>query len=121
MGLETVKDQFDMVGQIPREEQLGWIKQAVQDEEKIKGEFSMMSKVYQEGDMEGLHNLFLQSPEFSGYADLMLYQRNKKWIPIIEEEIKEKSSFIAVGASHLGSDQGVIKLLRNEGYTVRPL
>jgi len=32
-----------------------------------------------------------------------------------------KSLVIAVGAGHLPGDQGVIKLLRKEGYTVEPV
>ena len=33
----------------------------------------------------------------------------------------EKALTIAVGAGHLAGEKGVIKLLRKEGYTVRPI
>jgi uncharacterized protein YbaP (TraB family) len=34
---------------------------------------------------------------------------------------KKESTFFAVGAGHLGGDQGVISLLRKKGYTVKPI
>jgi hypothetical protein len=35
--------------------------------------------------------------------------------------MQEKSSFIAVGAAHLGGKTGVLALLKTEGYTVKPV
>jgi uncharacterized protein YbaP (TraB family) len=58
---------------------------------------------------------------FQEYGDLLLENRNKDWIPKIEELVKAQSTFIAVGSGHLGSETGVIQLLRNAGYTVEPV
>ena len=35
--------------------------------------------------------------------------------------MKNKSLFIAVGAGHLAGENGVIQLLRNNGYNVVPV
>jgi uncharacterized protein YbaP (TraB family) len=35
--------------------------------------------------------------------------------------MKEKSFFFAVGAGHLPGESGIIALLRNQGFTVRPI
>jgi len=37
------------------------------------------------------------------------------------EFMPEKSLFIAVGAGHLPGDEGVIELLRKEGFRVTPV
>ena len=63
----------------------------------------------------------LQNDQFLAYADPLLYQRNADWIDKIEVLIKDKPTFIAVGAGHLGSKKGVVALLRKKGYKVRPL
>lgn len=56
--------------------------------------------------------------------DIMLCDtRNHKWMEQIEDGLKE-SSFIAVGASHLhGVDEknGLVYLLRQKGFTVKPI
>jgi uncharacterized protein YbaP (TraB family) len=52
------------------------------------------------------------------FEELMITNRNKtmvrRAIPLI---VKDKT-FIAVGAAHLGGKNGIIQLLRDQGYTV---
>ncbi len=51
----------------------------------------------------------------------ILYDRNYAWMKVLPGIIKEKSTFIAVGAVHLGGEEGLINLLKKEGYTVEPM
>lgn len=51
----------------------------------------------------------------------MLTDRNKDWMKHIPTYIKNKSTFIAVGAVHLSGEEGLIQLLRDAGYTVEPM
>lgn len=51
----------------------------------------------------------------------LLTDRNYNWMKVIPGIIKEKSAFIAVGAVHLGGEEGLINLLKKEGYTVEPI
>lgn len=51
----------------------------------------------------------------------ILYDRNYSWMKVIPDIIKEKSTFIAVGAVHLGGEEGLIDLLKKEGYTIEPV
>jgi len=53
--------------------------------------------------------------------DMMLTQRNIKWVDAIPEKIGIEKTLIAVGAAHLVGDTGLIKLLRDKGYTVSPI
>lgn len=48
-------------------------------------------------------------------------ERNAKWLPKIEQKVKEGSCFIAVGLGHLQYKTGLIQLLRNKGYTLSPV
>ena len=47
--------------------------------------------------------------------------RNKNWIPVIKSNIKQQPCLIAVGTGHLPGKEGLINLLRKEGYTVEPV
>ena len=51
----------------------------------------------------------------------MIDNRNKKWMERIPEFIKNESSFIAVGAAHLGGENGLVNLLRELNYEVIPI
>jgi uncharacterized protein YbaP (TraB family) len=52
---------------------------------------------------------------------ILLADRNRDWIAKIGEMAKEKKSFFAVGAGHLGGEEGVITLLKAAGYKVTPI
>lgn len=47
--------------------------------------------------------------------------RNAHWLPKIENKLSEGSCFIAVGFGHLQYQTGLIQLLRNNGYTLKPV
>ena len=48
--------------------------------------------------------------------------KSKKKFETDDYDVREKKgSFFAVGAAHLGGKEGVIALLRQEGYTLKPL
>ena len=49
----------------------------------------------------------------------MLYQRNVVMTDRFFKIIQEKSIFCAIGAGHLGGKQGVLRLLKQRGLTVK--
>jgi uncharacterized protein YbaP (TraB family) len=51
----------------------------------------------------------------------LLVKRNIAWIPSIEKAARSKGTFFAFGAAHLAGKQGVLTLLREKGYTVKPI
>ncbi|MDF2551284.1 MAG: hypothetical protein K0R77_559 [Chryseobacterium sp.] len=52
---------------------------------------------------------------------LMISSRSAVWLPIIEKNIAEKNSFIAVGYAHLTGKCGLISKLKLAGYKVEPI
>ena len=52
----------------------------------------------------------------------MVTNRNKSWIPKIEQMLKGKSdALIVVGAAHLVGKGGVVELLKAKGYSVEQM
>lgn len=120
-GLETVERQIKVFDDIPMEEQIQWLVDYTGDTTILVNEIDEMTAVYKEQDITKLHDIITDSPQYQKYAAALLYERNEEWIPVIEKFISEKPSFIAVGAGHLGSEKGVVALLQDAGYTVKPL
>jgi uncharacterized protein YbaP (TraB family) len=52
---------------------------------------------------------------------VLLDNRNKNWIPIMQENMAKRSMFFAVGAGHLSGPFGVINLLKEQGYRLSPI
>ena len=47
--------------------------------------------------------------------------RNRRWVGQLITMMPERSCLVAVGRAHLRGDEGLLQLLRNEGYTVEPV
>jgi uncharacterized protein YbaP (TraB family) len=91
-------------------------------------EMKKMVDFYKNQDLQGLYLFMIESfqddrtmEESNELKNRMLDQRNKQWIPKLENWMKQKTLFVAVGAGHLAGEQGVLQLLKNQGYIVEPV
>jgi uncharacterized protein YbaP (TraB family) len=124
IGLETVKEQMDLFDMIPYQEQMNELIKSVKNKlVNDKKELMAALKLYEKEDLNGIMEVFEKSENamMSKYNDELLVNRNNKWIPKIEKEIALKPTFFGVGAAHLVGKNGVIMLLRKNGYTVEPV
>lgn len=122
-GFETVAEQMSYFDSFTDEQQVEMVMSTVRGtgNEPIE-ELEKMMSLYDEQHVDGLYQLIAEDSEMDKEMnDLLLTNRNKRWIPMIEEMISEKSTFIAVGAGHLGGPEGVIRLLEAKGYTLTPV
>lgn len=125
-GLETMDDQISLFDSIPYSDQATMLVEGIKaSKNAVEGEESEMEKItrmYLEQDISSMvSSIEAEGSELSGFEDLLLNDRNQKWIPQMSSYMKESSTFFAVGAGHLAGTQGVINLLRSVGYTVTPL
>lgn len=124
LGLETVQDQMNVFNQIPYEDQaIDLLRTAKDNMAYDKTSFKKMLEIYSQKDIEALYDYMLSDKNVitSEHLDKMLDNRNKNWIQKIIEFANEQRVFFGVGAGHLPGDNGVINLLRKEGYTVKPV
>lgn len=121
LGLESAASQLAIFDNIPVEEQMGWISDMMGDSGDSKAEWNEMVANYKAQDLSALYASMTESPEYAKYEKELLDNRNNAWVPKINEMAKDKSTFIAVGAMHLAGRSGMIKLLRDAGYTVKPM
>jgi uncharacterized protein YbaP (TraB family) len=119
LGLEKVEDQLGVFDAIPDSLEIRSIMNMVNDFESHKKEFSRMSSIYKTQDLDALYQLMAESPEMMGSQELLLDRRNRNWIPVMESVMKNSTTFFAVGAGHLAGSQGVLELLRKQGYMVK--
>ena len=121
-GLETVSSQFAVMDKQPLEKQAKDLYKMALDPQKSFGDFKKLIETYKAQNSDQLYDLIvLQMSEDEEFQANILDERNKNWIPKIEKAIKEKPSFIAVGGGHLGGKNGVINLLKSQGYKIRPI
>lgn len=59
--------------------------------------------------------------EFALMEEALMTERNRAWIPVIEEVAADGPAVVAFGALHLPGQEGVLNLLQQEGWTITPL
>jgi len=122
LGLETVKEQLDFFKTISYEQQSELLVEMIRRYIETRMRYFEMVEKYIAGDLDGLSLLLLQeSALIENLYDVFYLQRNRAWINDIEKHIIETKTFIAVGAGHLPGEEGIIQLLRNQGYQLKPL
>ena len=123
LGLEEAKEQLDVLETIPVDTVIKQLIDALDNLNSNMGDttYQQMITAYKQQDLPALYTMITQSKELGDGMDAFLDIRNKKWIPRMTEKMNKNSVFFAVGAGHLYGDNGVITLLRKEGYTVQAM
>lgn len=125
VGLESIEKQIEILFAQSDEEAIQTIQYIVDNLDEFILETQQLMELYQQQNIQEMYNFTKRAfddPKYpSGNIEKFLDERNQNWIPIIEKHIQSRPSFIAVGAAHLAGEQGVIQLLRNQGFTVTAL
>jgi len=120
IGLETLEEQVGIIDNIPLEEQVSMLLQITESED-IMQEYQEMVSTYKKQDINKLVEFSKEDRELEKYTDELLVNRNQKWIAKLATEMANSACFIAVGSGHLAGKNGLIYLLRNEGFELRPV
>lgn len=122
-GLETIDYQLEIFDKIPYQDQADMLLEAIQyADSSDSNPLDIYTEVYRAQNIKRMHDMTLE--EESGmmkFADILLYDRNRNWIGKIDQLTAEAPTFFAVGAGHLGGQQGVLALLKEAGFTVEPI
>lgn len=129
-GLETVADQMNVFDMISYKDQADALVETIQKLKDSKAnptqedisELGKLAELYKAQDIEKMiEDTKDDLNKSQNMEEELLLKRNRNWIPLIGKMAKQKSTFFAVGAAHLGGKEGIIRLLRAEGYKVEPI
>ena len=120
-GLETAAYQMSMFDSIPYDVQANMLVESIKSGSSGTDSFDQMVEMYKSQDLYGLQTMIAEEGGLMGYDELLLNQRNRNWIQPMSTMMAVQPTFFAVGAGHLAGESGVISLLRQKGYTVKPV
>jgi len=122
IGMESVADQLKVFDAIPLETQAKMLIETLDKYGEQADEIQALIAAYKKQDINALYNNIKKS-SFGAeqFEEVLLTNRNRVWIDKIASLSREKSTFYAVGAGHLGGPEGIITLLRKKGFTVEPV
>ncbi|MEL0632992.1 TraB/GumN family protein [Pseudoalteromonas carrageenovora] len=122
--LETLEQQlqmFDGMALLSNE----MIEETLEQLADINIYFIKLVNAWKNGDMDTLTEYYNMSFDESNYGKIseqvMLVNRNDKWVEQLVPRLTNEKLFIAVGALHLPEQHGLIKQLKDEGFSVTRL
>ena len=124
IGLETIEEQIELLFDTPLTEQAEGLLEACKKDDLFTVQSSALVEAYMAQDLAKIEGI-ISNPELGGddaeAMDALIYDRNRAWVPKLVKMMPERAALVCVGAGHLPGDQGLLQLLRNEGYTVEPM
>lgn len=121
IGLERIDDQIQaLFSQFSIDRQTELLSEFVSDKNKSIRELGEMTQLYRKQQLDDLEKLMYDETYKENEINVLLYDRNQKWVEQLPTLMMRAPSFIAVGALHLAGERGLVNLLRQKGYTVTP-
>ncbi len=126
VGLETLDQQLSFLEDMSAGQQLELLDQALAEFDRVGEIHNQMVDSYLAGDLQALRKeaedqMDLLTPEAKRYfikrgIDARNHHMLESLLPLLEKS----SVFVAVGALHLAGEQGLVSLLREHGYVLKP-
>lgn len=120
-AFETIDQQLHFFADSSPDEEMGMLRQALDDAGGGAGRLRAMEQAWLAGDDKVIARQFVvraraKAPWF--YRRLVV-ERNRRWIPTIESMLRTPGvRFVAVGDGHLVGPDGVLVLLQKDGWHV---
>jgi len=121
IGLETAQEQMSIFDVMTYKDQAQLLMKSVREYSTDTTEFEEMINDYLGNDLNQMMKFENDLSIPDSLYDALITQRNIKMAHRIDSLVHLHSTFVAVGAGHLGGDGGLVSLLRAKGYTVIPV
>jgi uncharacterized protein len=119
-GLETVNDQISIFESMTPQQQDHLLAETLKDIDTEQANLNKMISAWRVGDAAAVEKIVLTDiQKESELYQRLLVNRNKNWMPKIEELFARKGhAFVVVGAAHLVGPDGLLAMLKAKGYAI---
>lgn len=122
LGFETIEFQSSIFDSIPYGVQAKDLLKNIDSMNKYKVYFNKMVQTYKNQQTDSLVAIVNDKTFSDGENnDALLKNRNLNWVKQLNTILPKTNIFMAVGAAHLFGKDGLIDLLRKNGYTIKPI
>ena len=117
--LESADYQMELLYGNSLEEQADALLEMI-DHGDSKGLLQQLTNAYKSQNLDTLWKVFQE--QMTGYEyDAIVKVRNLNWEKQMKELLPKQSTLFVVGAGHLPGESGMINLLREAGYKIKPV
>lgn len=126
-GLETVEEQLNVFEALSEKDQVLLLQDAVENFPELDALHAELLEAYKQRDLAGLMALGEAAMQAGDqqladeFQQHLVVDRNHRMLDRMQVYLRQGEVFIAVGALHLPGEEGLLKLLEQQGFTVRRL
>jgi uncharacterized protein YbaP (TraB family) len=130
IGLETFEEQIKILDDMSRRNQDLILRDTLSKLDTAVEDIRSLVMAWRRGDEIRLAKLARDGidelPELDEFFDIIGSERNRRWVPTLQSFLDSpqyagETVFVGVGALHLVGDDGLVALLRAEGYAVEKI
>lgn len=123
VGLETMAEQAAFIAELGKDDPDALIASALEEFQQLETAMANVKRAWRDGDDAAL-DIGLMADMKKNFPDVykvLLVDRNNAWLPQIEYLfVDPDTELVLVGAMHLVGKEGLLSLLEQKGYTVKP-
>ena len=123
LGLETLEEQLGQLEQLSPEQQARFLELTIEEMHDAEHETDALLAAWRAGDNRKMAELL--SSEYDSFPELfraLVTERNRRWLPQIERFLKDDHDYmVVVGALHVVGEQGLLEMMRHDGYAPVPV
>ena len=127
MGLETLEQQLSFLEDMPMPMQLALLDQAIAEFEEVDETHEQMVNAYLQNNLVELQKITDEQLSAVGdeagdyFIESGIHARNRRMAESLLPQLEHNTVFVAVGALHLPGEEGLLSLLRRQGFELNPL
>lgn len=127
VGLETMAEQLAVFTGLSLADQVTMLRDTLKEYKELPQQFQTLIDAYLKRDLSKLQALSEQEMASSDKAlqerfmSILVDKRNRRMVERLSPLLQKGGVFAAVGALHLPGDNGLVVLLRKQGFKVTPV
>lgn len=123
-GLESIEQHMSFIAELGEGNEERFLRQTLDDMAKTETMMRSMVRYWKTGDVAGLEREVVNDMKvnYPRVYRSLLVERNERWFPQIQSMLKSPEiELVLVGAAHLIGPDGILKMLRDQGYKIEQL
>lgn len=126
LELESLDYQISLFSGFSEKDQELFLIYTLKDLNVMEQEVGRLIQAWASGDAQAMESILARGvsgdKRLSGILEKLIFERNRRMVAKIEDFLRTKETyFVIVGAGHLVSNQGILKLLGGKGYLIEQL
>lgn len=124
LELETLQEQLGILDDMAEADQVAMLRDGLANARRSGDNIEYMTQRYVARDLAAIYTRFQEDTDASSgeyarvFATKFIDDRNRNMVERMQGLLRQGGTFIAVGALHLPGDQGILRLLQRQGYSI---